>query len=185
MMAAMHLGRNQPIEDLLTEYLDVLDAKQRDVDAIRRMHHNVWKESQVYPIIKQHRSGSRVEKQLRLLQVGKQTDIDYTFEVTGIQVECDGGVHNSSAIYWQRSASSNAYGRVFAHGESFKKPIQQMEYYQVLFTEEVFHFDDDQQAFLLHPNSFKENVVRVSGFQYAKAQETSCLLYTSPSPRDS
>ena len=74
------------VGNLLDQYLNVLNAKQRDVDAIRKMHHEIWKESRVYPIIKQHRSGSRVEKQLRISEAGKQSDIDYTFEVTGLEV---------------------------------------------------------------------------------------------------
>ena len=88
------ISTTKTVGNLLDEYLNVLNAKQRDVDAIRKMHHEIWKESRVYPIIKQHRSGSRVEKQLRISEAGKQSDIDYTFEVTGLEVSSGDNLEN-------------------------------------------------------------------------------------------
>ena len=165
------------MEDLLKCYLKVLNAKQRDVDAIREMHHDVWKESRIYPIIKQHRSGSRVEKQLRISQVGKQSDIDYTFEVTGIEVNCNAdGISN---IYWKNSSVAKAYGKVFVTAE-YKEVLQKTEYYSQIFNKEVFQFDEAENNFMLVPRKFKENVVRMSGFDYQKDIETTKSA-TSPS----
>ena len=164
------------MENLLDEYLKVLNAKQRDVDAIRKMHHEIWKESRVYPIIKQHRSGSRVEKQLRISEAGKQSDIDYTFEVTGLQVSSDA---NRSTIYWKTSSSSNAYGKIFVT-KPYKEKLQEMEHHSQIFTDDVFLFDEKEGSFLLIPKMFKENVVRMSGFDYRKDKTTESSV-TSPS----
>ena len=79
----------EDINRLLELYLDELDSWQREVDNIRIMHHDVWKGSRLSPLIKQHRAGSRVEKQTRILPTGGQTDVDYMFEVTGIEVRCN------------------------------------------------------------------------------------------------
>ena len=176
-MSAIGYSTEDTMEDLLKYYLNVLNAKQRDVDAIRQMHHDIWKESRVYPIIKQHRSGSRVEKQLRISQVGKQSDIDYTFEVTGIEVNCNG--HGRSSIYWRTSSVSSAYGKVFVTAE-YKEVLQKTDYYSQIFTNEVFEFDEAENNFMLVPRMFKENVVRMSGFDYQKHRETAKSA-TSPS----
>lgn len=74
------------VNKILESYLDELDLWQREVDNIRIMHHEVWKGSRLSPLIKQHRAGSRVEKQTRILPIGGQTDVDYMFEVVGIKV---------------------------------------------------------------------------------------------------
>lgn len=170
------ISTTKTVGNLLDEYLNVLNAKQRDVDAIRKMHHEIWKESRVYPIIKQHRSGSRVEKQLRISEAGKQSDIDYTFEVTGLEVSSD---DNRSTIYWKTSSISNAYGKIFVT-KTYKEKLQKMEHHSQIFTEEVFLFDEKEGNFLLIPKMFKENVVRMSGFDYRKDKTTESSK-TSPS----
>ena len=152
-MSAIGYSTEDTMEDLLKYYLNVLNAKQRDVDAIRQMHHDIWKESRVYPIIKQHRSGSRVEKQLRISQVGKQSDIDYTFEVTGIEVNCNG--HGRSSIYWRTSSVSSAYGKVFVTAE-YKEVLQKTDYYSQIFTNEVFEFDEAENNFMLVPRILRK-----------------------------
>ena len=173
-----NIDTTESMGDLLKSYLKVLNAKQRDVDAIRQMHHEVWKESRVYPIIKQHRSGSRVEKQLRISQMGKQSDIDYTFEVTGVEINSS-IADVQSTIYWKTSSISNAYGKIFVT-KTYKEELQKMEYHSQIFTNDVFHFDERENNFLLIPKVFKENVVKMSGFDYRKDKSTETSV-TSPS----
>lgn len=150
-------------DDLLKEYVDLLDDWQREVDDIRKMHHEIWKESRVYPIIKQHRAGSRVEKQCRILPIGKQTDVDYKFEVTGVVVETEKRI----GLYWKVSASSNAHGKIFVAKET-KLELMNRPHYSDIFTENVFVWSDEEDAYLLLPGPFKENVVQMSKFEYRK-----------------
>ena len=90
------------------------------------MHHEVWKGSRISSLIKQHRAGSRVEKQTRILPTGGQTDVDYMFEVTGIEVHCDG---HQDSIYFKSGACErpgrtksnmrNTYGTIYV-SKSYK-----------------------------------------------------------------
>ncbi|XP_062603606.1 uncharacterized protein LOC134265414, partial [Saccostrea cucullata] len=148
---------------ILRDYVDVLDDWQREVDNIRKMHHEIWKESRFYPIVKQHRAGSRVEKQCRILPMGKQTDVDYKFEVTGITVE----IKKRSGLFWKVSALSKAHGKIFVTKET-KNELMNKPHYSEIFTESVFVWNMEEEAYLLLPGPFKEKVVEMSKFEYQK-----------------
>ena len=115
------------VNKILESYLDELDLWQREVDNIRIMHHEVWKGSRLSPLIKQHRAGSRVEKQTRILPIGGQTDVDYMFEVVGIKVFCNS---NRDFMYFKSCSQqnldvddeydmSNSFGRIYV-SEAYK-----------------------------------------------------------------
>ena len=120
----------------LESYLEELDSWQRGVHNIRIMHHDVWKGSRLSPYIKQHRAGSRVERQTRILPTGGQTDVDYMFEVVGLEVLCDG---NQGSINFKscpckdfvRDASydmTNTYGKIYV-SSSYKSRLECHEMY--------------------------------------------------------
>lgn len=142
---------------LLESYLDELDSWQREVDNIRLMHHEVWKGSRLSPLIKQHRAGSRVEKQTRILPTGGQTDVDYMFEVVGIEVRCDG---NQDYMYFKsctredsvhtKTDMSNTYGRIYV-SESYKSYLECHEMYGKIFTESL-SFDERENHIESHRN---------------------------------
>lgn len=172
------------LNTLLESYLDELDSWQREVDNIRIMHHEVWKGSRLSPLIKQHRAGSRVEKQTRILPTGGQTDVDYMFEVIGIEIRCDG---NQECIYFKsshcekpdtsKSDMCNAYGRIYV-SQSYKSALQCNDKYRKIFAE-ALSFDNDEGAFLLIPAKFKENVVQHCGLDYRRNEALSSTI--SPS----
>lgn len=172
------------INTLLESYLDELDSWQREVDNIRIMHHEVWKGSRLSPLIKQHRAGSRVEKQTRILPTGGQTDVDYMFEVIGIEIRCDG---NQESIYFKSSACEkpdmsksdmcNTYGRIYV-SQSYKSALECHDKYRKIFAE-ALSFDQDEGAFLLIPTKFKENVVQHCGLDYRRNEALSSTI--SPS----
>nr|XP_022338643.1 uncharacterized protein LOC111134116 [Crassostrea virginica] len=152
---------------VLRKYLDILDDWQRKVDNIRKMHHEIWTASRVYPVIRQHRAGSRVEKQCRILPMGKQTDVDYKFEVKDIVVD----MITKKELYWKVSPSSSAHGNIFVH-ESTKTELMNKSLHCDIFTENVFQWDCAENAYLLRPGQFKSNVVRISGFEYTQDATT-------------
>lgn len=127
----------EDINRLLELYLDELDSWQREVDNIRIMHHDVWKGSRLSPLIKQHRAGSRVEKQTRILPTGGQTDVDYMFEVTGIEVRCN---EHQGFIYFKscacqdpgsrKSNMCNTYGRIYVC-KSYKLFLESHDVYSL------------------------------------------------------
>ncbi|XP_068676094.1 cyclic GMP-AMP synthase-like receptor 2 [Montipora foliosa] len=168
------------LNTLLELYLERLDSWQREVDNIRIMHHDVWKGSRLSPLIKQHRAGSRVEKQTRILPIGGQTDVDYMFEVTDVEVHCDA---NQDYMYFKSSSScedngmSNAYGKVYL-SEAYKSFIECHEMYGKIFAEAML-FDEEEKAFLLIPARFKENVVLNCGLDYKRNEVLSSTI--SPS----
>ena len=139
---------------ILEAYLEELDSWQSEVDNIRIMHHDVWKGSRLSPLIKQHRAGSRVERQTRILPTGGQTDVDYMFEVIGIEVGCDG---NKDCIYFKsstcedpaniKSDMSNTYGRIYV-SKSYKSSLECHDIYGKVFAE-ALTFDEEEEAFLL------------------------------------
>lgn len=173
------------IDTLLESYIDELDSWQREVDNIRIMHHEVWKGSRLSPLIKQHRAGSRVEKQTRILPTGGQTDVDYMFEVIGIEIPCDDG--NQESIYFKscarekpdmsKSDMCNTYGRIYV-SRSYKSALECHDKYRKIFAE-ALKFDKDEGAFLLVPTKFKENVVRHCGLDYRRNETLSSMM--SPS----
>ncbi|CAG2253502.1 unnamed protein product [Mytilus edulis] len=73
--------KRKGLDEVLKEYLKVLDSWQQEAYNIRIAHHKIWKNSRVSRRIKQHRAGSRVESQTRILSPGKVTDVDYMFEL--------------------------------------------------------------------------------------------------------
>ena len=170
-------GRFDNFDDMntmLESYLDKLDSWQREVDNIRIMHHEVWKGSRLSPLIKQHRAGSRVEKQTRILPTGGQTDVDYMFEVVGIEILCDG---NQDYMYFKscsrensvadtQNDMSNTYGRVYV-SNAYKSYLECHEMYGKIFGE-ALSFDKIENAFLLIPAKFKENVVQNCGLDYTR-----------------
>ena len=172
------------INTLLESYLEELDSWQREVDNIRIMHHEVWKGSRISPLIKQHRAGSRVEKQTRILPTGGQTDVDYMFEVTGIEVRCDG---HQDSIYFKSGACErtgstksnmcNTYGRIYV-SKPYKPFLESHDVYAKIFAE-ALSFDEEEDAFLLIPAKFKENVVKNCGLDYQRNEALSSTI--SPS----
>ena len=172
------------INTLLESYLEELDSWQREVDNIRIMHHEVWKGSRLSPLIKQHRAGSRVEQQTRILPTGGQTDVDYMFEVTGIEVRCD---EDQDSIYFKscaregagstKSNMCNTYGRIYV-SKSYKPFLESHDVYAKMFAE-ALSFDPEEDAFLLIPAKFKENVVRNCGLDYQRNDVLSSTI--SPS----
>ena len=163
----------EDINTLLELYLDELDSWQREVDNIRIMHHDVWKGSRLSPLIKQHRAGSRVEKQTRILPTGGQTDVDYMFEVTGIEVRCN---EHQGSIYFKscacqdpgsrKSNMCNTYGRIYVC-KSYKLFLESHDVYAKIFAD-ALSFDEKEDAFLLIPAKFKENVVKNCGLDYQR-----------------
>lgn len=162
------------VNKILESYLDELDLWQREVDNIRIMHHEVWKGSRLSPLIKQHRAGSRVEKQTRILPIGGQTDVDYMFEVVGIKVFCNG---NRDFMYFKSCSQqnsdvddeydmSNSFGRIYV-SEAYKSYLEGHEMYGKIFAE-AMSFDQTENAFLLIPGKFKENVVQNCGLDYTR-----------------
>lgn len=148
---------------IFEKYVDTLDNWQRLVDDIRKMHHEIWTESRIIPIIRQHRAGSRVEKQCRILPKGKQTDVDYKFEVTGIIVDME----NKNGFYWKFSDFTGAHGKIFV-SNSTKTELIRKEHYREIFTENVFEWTPNEEAYLLLPGQFKNNVVKFSQFEYRR-----------------
>ncbi|PFX13740.1 Protein MB21D2 [Stylophora pistillata] len=162
------------VNQVLESYLDELDLWQREVDNIRIMHHEVWKGSRLSPLIKQHRAGSRVEKQTRILPIGGQTDVDYMFEVVGAQVLCNG---TQDFIYFKSCSrqnsdidtkydTSSSFGRIYV-SEAYKAYLEGHEMYGKIFAE-AMSFDQTENAFLLIPGRFKENVVQNCGLDYTR-----------------
>lgn len=137
---------NDAFNTIFEKYVDTLDDWQREVDDIRKMHHEIWTESRIIPIIRQHRAGSRVEKQCRILPRGKQTDVDYKFEVTGIIVDME----NKNGFYWKFSDSTGAHGKIFV-SNSTKTELMRKVHYCEIFTENVFEWNPNEEAYLLLP----------------------------------
>ena len=155
--------RRVVLDRLLQRYLKVLDSWQGEVNNIRLMHHEIWKESRVYRVIRQHRTGSRVERQTRILPRGQRTDVDYKFEVVGVKVH---GTGSRNGMYWVPSQDSPAYGKVLVTPE-YRSHILDAENYRDIFSEDAFRLLGDD-TYLLLPEIFKENVVNISGFAYAR-----------------
>lgn len=154
---------NDAFNTIFEKYVDTLDDWQREVDDIRKMHHEIWTESRIIPIIRQHRAGSRVEKQCRILPRGKQTDVDYKFEVTGIIVDME----NKNGFYWKFSDSTGAHGKIFV-SNSTKSDLMRKVHYCEIFTENVFEWTPNEDAYLLLPEQFKNSVVKFSQFEYRR-----------------
>lgn len=154
-------------DEVLREYLNVLDTWQQEVYNIRIAHHKIWKYSRVSRRIKQHRAGSRVESQTRILQPGKDTDVDYMFELDGILVNCD---DECKGIYWKHSSDSPAFGTVYVDKE-YRKQLDQN--HSDIFTADTFEWKQDENAFLLLPSRFKENVVNASHFEFSRDKSVS------------
>ncbi|CAC5359887.1 unnamed protein product [Mytilus coruscus] len=134
--------------------------KQTDLDEI-------WKNSRVSRRIKQHRAGSRVESQTRILPPGKDTDVDYMFELDGILVNCG---DECKDIYWKHSSDSPAFGAVYVD-EKYRKQLEQN--HSDIFTADTFEWKPDENAFLLLPSKFKENVVNASHFEFSRDKSVS------------
>ncbi len=167
-----HLG------DLLESYIDELDVWQRTVDNIRIMHHEVWRDSRLSPLIRQHRAGSRVEKHVRLLTPMIQTDVDYMFEVIGLEVQC--GSHcddiyfkcnNTQSQSMGRHGMSNTYGRIYAK-EHYKHYLENHEHFKYVF-KKTLYFDEEEGAYLVSPAKFKENVIANCGLDYTRNESSS------------
>ena len=163
---------------ILDKYVSVLDTWQREVDAIRQMHHAVWEKTQPNDTIIQHRTGSRVEKQTRIVGRGKQTNIDFMFEVNGITIDCkcEG---QPSRLYFKSSQESVLFGRIYATKE-IKSDLQVDTKYSALFTDEVFFWDEHEDAFLIKPSVFRDKVMSHSGFEYKKEKEISKISPSVP-----
>ena len=181
-MAQLHGGsvkgkvRYIKMENVTTAYINVLDKWQREVDDIRQFHHDVWAKTQQSDLIIQHRTGSRVEKQTRVVSYGKQTNIDFMFEVSGVNVSC--GNHGSSeGIYFKPSNESSLFGRVYMTKKA-KQELQSNEKYSALFSDDFFYWDATEQSFLVKPSVFRDNVINQSGFEY---QRNLTVLKKSPS----
>ena len=168
------LDNSDGMNTLLESYLEELDSWQRGVHNIRIMHHDVWKGSRLSPYIKQHRAGSRVERQTRILPTGGQTDVDYMFEVVGLEVLCDG---NQGSMYFKscpcenfvRDANydmTNPYGKIYVSC-AYKSCLESHEIYGKIFSD-ALSFDEMEKAFLLIPGKFKENVVLNCGLDYTR-----------------
>ena len=157
--------RKAILDRLLKRSLTVLDSWQEEVKNIRLMHHEIWKESRVYQVIRQHRAGSRVERQTRILPRGQRTDVDYKFEVVGVKVD---GAGSRNGMYWVPTPDSPAYGKVHGTPE-YRYHILESENYRDIFSEDTFRLLGDD-TYLLLPEVFKENVVNISGFAYARKE---------------
>ncbi|KAK3094083.1 hypothetical protein FSP39_023997 [Pinctada imbricata] len=104
----------------------------------------------------------------RILPQGQRTDVDYKFEVVGVNVSFD---IPGDGMYWVPSGDSPAYGKVYATTER-KTELTTSEAYRAIFTEDAFRWMEEQNAYLLLPGIFKENVVVVSGFAYARREKS-------------
>ena len=156
---------------ILNKYVNVLDTWQREVDDIRHMHHDVWAKTQPSDTIIQHRTGSRVEKQTRVVGKGKQTNIDFMFEVNGISIDCK-SEGQPSGLYFKSNQNSVLFGRIYVAKE-MRNDLQVDSKYSVLFTDKVFCWDENEQAFLIKPSIFRDNVMSQSGFDYKREKEIS------------
>lgn len=118
----------------------------------------------------QHRAGSRVESQTRILQAGKDTDVDYMFELDGIEVNCD---EECTDIYWKPSAESPAFGTVFVQ-KHYREILEKNN--ADIFTADTFEWNTVENAFNLVPSIFKDNVVKASHFDFTKDKKapTTC-----------
>ena len=127
------------MENLTTAYINVLDKWQREVDDIRQFHHVVWEKTQQNNVIIQHRTGSRVEKQTRIVGYGKNTNINFMFEVSGLSVSCDwnGRPGDDGEIYLKSDEESNLFGRVYMTAKA-KHELQTNVKYSVIFSDDVF-----------------------------------------------
>ena len=166
----------EKVNDFLLEYLEILDSWQRRVDNIRLMHHDVWKGSRLSPLIRQHRAGSRVEKQTRILPKGGQTDVDYMFEVIGIDVQ---SIKAQLDLYFKshdvNDKNFNEMSRTFGHvlaNAGCKDKLESDERYGDVF-KETFLFDENRDAYMLNPNAFKARMVALSGLDYERLDKTS------------
>ena len=156
------------INKLLELYLDELDYWQSEVDNIRIMHHETWKGSRLSAIIRQHRAGSRVEKQTRIQEIGVNTDIDYMFEVVGIKVMNDA---NQGSIYFkpcmqQNCDMPNSFGKIYIDVD-YKSFLESHDMFCKIFSN-AMEYDPEESAFLLKPGKFKENVVQNCGLDYTR-----------------
>lgn len=91
-----------------------------------------------------------MEKQCRILPKGKQTDVDYKFEVTGIIVDME----NKNGFYWKFSDSTGAHDKIFV-SNSTKSELMRNELHCEIFTENVFEWTPNEEAYLLLPGQFK------------------------------
>ena len=157
------------MENLTTAYINVLDKWQREVDDIRQFHHVVWEKTQQNNVIIQHRTGSRVEKQTRIVGYGKNTNINFMFEVSGLSVSCDwnGRPGDDGEIYLKSDEESNLFGRVYMTVKA-KHELQTNVKYSVIFSDDVFQWDKAEDAYLVKPSVFRDNVMNQSGFDYKR-----------------
>ena len=159
------------MENLTTEYINVLDKWQREVDEIRQFHHVVWEKTQQNDVIIQHRTGSRVEKQTRIVGYGKKTNIDFMFEVNGLDVSNDrtnGGIYLKS----EENSESSLFGRVYFTAKA-KDELQTNVRYSDIFSDDVFQWDEVENAFLVKPPAFRDKVMDQSGFAYKRNADIS------------
>lgn len=160
------------LDRVLGEYLDVLDKWQQEVHNIRMAHHKVWRDNHVSERIIQHRAGSRVECQTRILSQGKDTDVDFMFELDGVQVNSD---DNCQGIYWKPSKLSPVFGKAYIT-ENYRETL--WDKHVDVFTDDAFEWDSSEGAYLLIPGIFKQNVVAASKFEFSIDKNVS---QTSPS----
>ncbi|XP_052097286.1 uncharacterized protein LOC127732245 [Mytilus californianus] len=155
------------LNEVVEKYLIVLDNWQQEVYNIRNAHHKIWMDSRVTRNIIQHRAGSRVESQTRILPAGKDTDVDYMFELDGIEVNCD---NECKDIYWKPSAESLAFGAIFVQ-KHYRDILEKNN--ADIFTADTFEWNTVENAFNLVPSIFKENVVKASHFDFEKDKKVS------------
>lgn len=161
-------GLSAELNPICEEYLSILDKYQQDVYNIRISHHLVWRVLRPQTTILHHRAGSRVERQLRMLPPDGKSDVDYKFEVTGVDVSNT----ESSEIYFKpRSECSDAK---HAYGIVFVSPIMRdylltQEKYKSIFKHSLM--PTSEQNFILLPNVFKENVVRECGLDMTRGSQ--------------
>ncbi|XP_069118277.1 cyclic GMP-AMP synthase-like receptor 2 [Argopecten irradians] len=160
------------------DYLHILDSYQQGLYNVRIIHHVIWRALRPSSIVLHHRAGSRVERQLRMLQSNGSSDVDYKFEVSGIQV--DVSKSNSPNMYFKASCecsdAKNAYGILYVPS-SLKTALLSNDEYKRIFNDTFRISSDSKAEFILRPDIFKENVVGECGFQIKRGNQKK----TSPS----